>query len=193
MNYLTEDNILYRHQTGFHKNHSTDTPLAYLTDKILTGFGFDSVLLTRMILIDLQKAFDTINHDILLKKMSALRFSDCSINLVSIVSFRQKFSRKFLGQIFLFCENWLWGAPGIYIVISLLLFLLYANDKKQAVDCDFFLYAADSCLVYQHKDVKEIETNLNKNFSDVCDWFADIKLCIHFGEDKKMYTLWHKT
>ena len=103
MNYLTENSILYRHQSGFRKNHSTDTSLAYLTDKILTGF--DSGLLTGMILIDLQKAFDTINHDILLKKMSALRFSDCSINLVSIVSFRQKFSRKFLGQIFLFCEN----------------------------------------------------------------------------------------
>ena len=55
---------------------------------------------------------------------------------------------------------------------------------KQAVDCDLFLYADDSCLVYQHKDVKEIERNLNKNFSNVCDWFVDNKLSIHFGEDK---------
>ena len=55
---------------------------------------------------------------------------------------------------------------------------------KQAVDCDLFLYADDSCLVYQHKDVKEIERNLNKNFSDVCDWFVDNKLSIHLGEDK---------
>ena len=39
---------------------------------------------------------------------------------------------------------------------------------KQAVDCDSFLYADDSCLVYQHKDVKEIERNINKNFPDVC-------------------------
>ena len=41
---------------------------SYLTDKILTGF--DSQLLTGMILIDIEKAFDTINHDILLKKVS---------------------------------------------------------------------------------------------------------------------------
>ena len=54
---------------------------------------------------------------------------------------------------------------------------------KQAVDCDLFLYANDSCLV-QHKDVKEIERKLNKNFSDVCYWFVDNKLSIHFGEDK---------
>ena len=39
-----------------------------------------------------------------------------------------------------------------------LLFLLYVNDMKQAVNCDLFLYADDSCLVYQHKDLKEIET-----------------------------------
>ena len=78
MNYLTNNNVRYRYESGFRKKHSTDTSLAYLTDKILTGF--DSGLLTRMILIDLQKAFDTINHDILLKKMCDLRFSDRSIN-----------------------------------------------------------------------------------------------------------------
>ena len=78
MNYLTKNNLLYRYQSGVRKNHSTNNSLAYLTDKILKGF--DSGLLTAMIPIDLQKPFDTINHDILLKKMSALRFSDRSIN-----------------------------------------------------------------------------------------------------------------
>ena len=69
-------------------------------------------------------------------------------------------------------------------ILGPLLFLLYVNDMKQAVDCDSFLYADDSCLVYQHKDVKEIEGNLNKNFSDICDWFVDNKRSIHFGKDK---------
>ena len=55
---------------------------------------------------------------------------------------------------------------------------------RQAVDCDLFRYTDDSCLVYQHKDVKEIERNLNKNFSDVRDWFVDNRLSIHLGEDK---------
>ena len=42
------------------------------------------------------------------------------------------------------------------------------------------------CIVaFQHKDVKYIERNLNKNFSDVCDWFVDNKLSIHLGEDKQ--------
>ena len=60
---------------------------------------------------------------------------------------------------------------------------------KQAVDCDLFLYADDSCLVHQHKDAKEIERNLNKNFSNVSVWFVDNKRSIHFGEDKTKYIL----
>ena len=47
-----------------------------------------------------------------------------------------------------------------------------------------FVYADDSCIIYQHKDINEIEKVLNKNFSDLCDWFLDNKLSIHFGDDK---------
>ena len=60
--YLDENNILYRYQSGFRKSHSTDTCLLLLNDKILTGI--DNGMLTGMILIDLQKAFDTIDHGI---------------------------------------------------------------------------------------------------------------------------------
>ena len=49
---------------------------------------------------------------------------------------------------------------------------------------NLFLYADDSCLVCQHKDINEIEKQLNVDFSNICDWFVDNKLSIHFGEDK---------
>ena len=49
---------------------------------------------------------------------------------------------------------------------------------------DLFLYADNSCLVFQHKDVKEIERNLNKNLSNICGWFADNKLSVHSGDNK---------
>ena len=48
-----------------------------MNDKILKGF--DDGLLTGMILIDLQKVFDTINHDILLNKLSIIGFSDHTV------------------------------------------------------------------------------------------------------------------
>ena len=46
------------------------------------------------------------------------------------------------------------------------------------------MYADDSCLVCQHKDIYEIEKQLNVDFSNICNWFVDNKLSIHFGEDK---------
>ena len=54
----------------------------------------------------------------------------------------------------------------------------------QSVNCELLLYADDTCLISQHNDIKEIENQLNKNFSLICDWFVDNKLIIHFGEDK---------
>ena len=65
-----------------------------------------------------------------------------------------------------------------------LIFLNYANDMTQAVKCDLYLYANDSCLVYTGKDIKIIEENLNNNFNSLCNCFAENKLGIHFGEDK---------
>ena len=55
---------------------------------------------------------------------------------------------------------------------------------SQAVKCDLFLYADDSCLVCQHKDINEIGKQLNVDFSNICDWLVDNKLSIHFVEDK---------
>ena len=65
-----------------------------------------------------------------------------------------------------------------------LLFLSYVNDMKQTVNCDLFLYVDDCCLVYQHNNVSNIEQNLNKNFSNICDRFVDNNLSIRFGENR---------
>ena len=80
-------------------------------------------------------------------------------------------------------RNLLCGVPQGSI-LGPLLFLLYINDMPQAVDCELLLYADDTCLIFQHKDINEIESVLNKNFSMLCDWLVDNKLSIHFGEDK---------
>ena len=48
----------------------------------------------------------------------------------------------------------------------------------------FCMLIDDSCLVFMGPDLKSIETNLNKNFNSLCDWFVENKLSIHFGEDK---------
>ena len=66
----------------FAKNHSTDFCLSFLNDKILKGF--DQGLITGMILIDLQKGFDIIDHDILLQKLHAIGFSKHSVKTLLV-------------------------------------------------------------------------------------------------------------
>ena len=75
--FLSDEDILYSHQSGFRGNHSTSLCLSFLTDKILNGF--DKGLLTGMILIDLHKVFGTIDHVTLLQKPKAIKFPESTI------------------------------------------------------------------------------------------------------------------
>ena len=135
-----------------------------------------------MMLVDLQKAFDTINHKVLLQKPKAIRFSEQSI---------QWFRSYLRDWIFLVeTENKLsdfgkisCGVPQGSIV-GPLLFLIYVNNMPQAVKSNLLLYADDSCLMYQHKDIAIIKKILNEDFQNISDWFVDNKLSIHFGDDK---------
>ena len=73
MEFVTKKNILYKFQSGFPKFHSRGSCLSHLQDKVAKG---DSGLLTGMILINLQKAFDTIDHKIPIEKMKCMGFSN---------------------------------------------------------------------------------------------------------------------
>ena len=178
--FLDENKILYKFQSGFRTNFSTDSCLSYLNNKIATGFV--SGLYTGMILINLQKTFGTINHEILINKMEYLGFSkDVILWLKSYLS-KRKFKVN-LNRTFLEPGKLISGVPQGSI-LGPLLFLIYINDMPRAVKCELLLYADDTCLISQHNDIKKIEIELNKNFSLICDWFVDNKLSIHFGEDK---------
>ena len=148
---------------------TTNLALSFLTDEILKGF--DKGLLTGMISIDLQKAFDTIDYEILLQKPEAIRFAKGTL---------QWFRSYLSEQIFLVnSESKLsdfgkisCGVPEGSI-LGPLLFLIYGNDMPKAVRSALLLYADDSCILYQHK-----------NFENICDWLVDNKLSTHFGKNK---------
>ena len=174
---LDKNNILYKYQSGFRKHHSTDTGLSYLT-----WLGFEEGLLTGMVLIDLQKAFDTIDHSILLEKMSCLGFSGKTItwytSYLTNKSFIVNVGKEFSSPCKLSC-----GVPQASI-LGPLLFLLYVNDMPQAVNSEVLLYADDTCLIYMGENTQKIEEQLNSDFTSLCEWFIDNKLSVHFGEEK---------
>ena len=96
--FLDENKILYRFESGFRKHFSTDLCLSYLNNKIATGFESD--LHTGVILIDLQKAFNTINDEILINKMELLGFFKYAIlwfkSYLSYVKFKVNLNKFFL-------------------------------------------------------------------------------------------------
>ena len=187
--YLQRNELPYSYQSGFRANHSTDTGLSQLTDMILNGA--ENGKHTSMILIDLQKAFDNLDHKILLDKMKCIGFSDKTIKWFhSYLTSRAIFVS--LGAVF--SEG---GTINCGVlqgsILGPLLFLLNINDIPQALsNTHTYLYAGDTSIFCQHKDVTEIENVLNKEFRNVCDWLVDNKLSMHFREDKTKYILFSR-
>ena len=142
--------MLYKYLSGFRKFHSTDICLSYPRDKIAKGF--ESGLLTGMVLIDLQNAFDTIDQNILIKKMSFLGFADETIKWYTYLS-----NRKCIISM----ENANSDKASITCLVPQgsmlcpLLFLVYVNDMPQAVDSELLLYVNDTCLVFQYRNIKQ--------------------------------------
>ena len=189
-NFLSKTKLIYMYQSGFRTNHSTDLCLAQLIDFVATGM--DKQMHAGMILVDLQKAFDTWDHGVLLEKMKFFgfrmsvikRFESCLSNKQFLVCIENVFSEA---------GTLKYGVPQDSI-LRLLLFQLHVNDLPQSLSgAGSYLYANDTCIFYQHEDVKKIENVLNKDFLSLCQWFIDNKLSIHFGEDRTKSILFSKT
>ena len=126
-------------------------------DKVRNGFEKGS--LTCMILIDLQKAFDTIDHKILMEKMSCLGFHESTIRW---------YKSYFTNRCFIVNVGKDFSSPGKLScsvpqgpILGPLLFFPYVYDMPQAVKSDLLLCADDTCLMYTGKDIKMIEEQLN--------------------------------
>ena len=112
-----------------------------------------------MILIDLQKAFDTIDHNILLKKLRTICFSNHTIDWFKSYLSNRLF-RVNLENCYSNPSNITCGVPQGFILVPLL-FLVYVHDMPRAVKSNLFQYADDFCLVFQGKNVIEFEKQFN--------------------------------
>ena len=108
-----------------------------------------------MVTLALQKAFDTVNHTLLLAKMKALGMTTDAVNwFQSYLSDRQQI--VYVNCILSNAKDVMCGVPQSSI-LGPLLFLIYVNDMPGAVKCKLLLYADDSPV--SGRNVTEIETS----------------------------------
>ena len=180
--YLKTNGLLYEFQSGFRQSYSTNTCLIHLTDYI--KLQSDKGNLTGMVLLDLQKAFDTVDHCILINKLQALGFDTCSREWFRSYLTNRKQLVDIAGTLSPF-QNVTCGVPQGSI-LGPLLFLVYVNDMCSAVNCKLLLYADDSALIVPGKDVKEIELQLTKELKSISNWLTDNKLSLHLGKTESI-------
>ena len=180
--YLNSNNLIYNLQSGFRPGFSTDTCLIFLTDLIRKEL--DKGNYTGMVLIDLQKAFDTVDHTILLQKLKAI-----GLNPPSILWFQEYLTGRIqvvdIGGTVSDLNDITCGVPQGSI-LGPLLFLLYVNDADAAVRCKLLLYADDSALLISGKDVSSIEQQLSEEMASLSDWLVDNKLSLHLGKTESI-------
>ena len=125
-----------------------------MADKISNAFN--SGLLTEIIVIDLQKAFDTTDHCILQQHVPFLGFSN---EVIDWFKFHVNIFNKCPTTTELRCQV----TQGS--MLGPLSFLLYINNKPQARDCHLFLYAYNRSMLYQYKDLDDINKELTRIFN----------------------------
>ena len=180
--------IFYNKQFGFRAKHSTTLAILSLIDKIhnaIEGNAFSCG-----IFLDFSKAFDTVNHEILLSKLEYYGIRGIVKQwFVSYLSNRKQFVS--IGSVKSDAMSVNYGVPQ-GSVLGPLLFLLYINDFQNASKVlDFHIFADDSTLFYSNKNLAELERNVNNNLSCVHTWLCANKLSLNI--DKSCFVIFHTT
>ena len=133
-----------------------------------------------MVLLDLQKAFDTVDHSILLMKLKALGLSKVTAQwFTSYLSDGHQLvdvGGSHSSQATILC-----GVPQGSI-LGPLLFLIYVNDMSGAVKNKLLLYADDSSILVSGKDRSEIESVLSSEMNILSEWLICNRLSLHLGK-----------
>ena len=174
--FINKHNLLYKYQFGFRKQHSPNLALIILVDKISEALDKGDYVLG--LFLDFSKAFDTVNHEILFKKLE-----HCGIRGIALSWFKSYLSDRtqyieYNGQKS-DKGNIICGVPQGSI-LGPLLFLIYINDLANVSKKIFALFFADdSNMFLTGKDPDKLIKEMRAEMIKVVDWLNINKLSLN--------------
>ena len=184
--FLEQHNILFQNQFGFRKNNSTTFALLEITERIKETI--DNQKYGCGIFIDLRKAFDTVNHQILLSKLEHYGVRNTSFNWFnSYLSNRQQY--VFVNGETSQLRNINCGVPQ-GSVLGPLLFLIYINDLPNISKIlNFYLFADDTNIYFEAETPEKLEWVVNKELKELHTWLIVNRLSLNI--DKTNFVVFH--
>ena len=178
--YLESQEILTKSQFGFRSHHGVEHPLLLFTDRVRKSL--DKGRSNISVFIDLKKAFDTVNYDILLAKLSHY-----GIKGSELLWFRNYLKRKqyvlLAGNIISDIFFMMCGIPQ-GTVLGPLLFLIFVNDFAFATTLLSLLFADDCTLQGEGVDIPSLISHINKQLVVAEQWFSANLLTLNVKKTK---------